>query len=538
LFLRRIDLSGKDLRGVDLRGVDLTEAKLANSKLSNANLSGANLNRADFRGADLRSVELNGASLVEANLADADLRGADLKGMVDFSKANLTNADFRGVDVTGMANFSYTILRFADFSGSATDNALIKWDGADMYGALGIQISQRANEYSKSLKSFLEVINQQFKTHNISKEQIGQIEGSLKELSEQVGNIKEPDNITHIERENIKTKLTLVIENLITCFPKKSETVEALSTLSPFSKVIGEEVKQFAGRILKQDSTIESEPSNKNTETEKDRNVSRESDNAEQITIEENEGLINKKSVTDIKEKSKEWTGALSGLNLDIMQKPKIPDPEKKDRYDPSTETNPSVLNWNSLLNNNVRSAFNEDIGRVVRISDSKISILGNHNHIYTIPKNSVQKAGGEVIINISLNEMNYYDVTIEPRHFHGKNIDLNKLADSIREYLKQSKFDTRFFDDHTSDESRFHIQAVRGGKFRTITTRRQKVDVLIMGNPSDFSIKIFAGESPFQVGEKIQSFIHLSGLEKDIWNYIERKVDQWGGRETGNRLY
>jgi len=56
------------------------------------------------------------------------------------------------------------------------------------------------------------------------------------------------------------------------------------------------------------------------------------------------------------------------------------------------------------------------------------------------------------------------------------------------------------------------------------------------MGNPNDFSIKIFAGESPFQVAEKMQTFIHLSGLEKDIWNYIERSIDQF--KETINRLY
>jgi hypothetical protein len=55
------------------------------------------------------------------------------------------------------------------------------------------------------------------------------------------------------------------------------------------------------------------------------------------------------------------------------------------------------------------------------------------------------------------------------------------------------------------------------------------------MGNPNDF-IKIFAGESPFQVAKKMQTFIHLSGLEKDIWNYIERSIDQF--KETINRLY
>jgi len=69
-----------------------------------------------------------------------------------------------------------------------------------------------------------------------------------------------------------------------------------------------------------------------------------------------------------------------------------------------------------------------------------------------------------------------------------------------------------------------------------TITRRRQKADVLIMCNPNHFSIKIFAGESPFEVAEKMQAFIHLSGLEKDIWNYIERSIDQF--KETINRLY
>jgi hypothetical protein len=33
------------------------------------------------------------------------------------------------------------------------------------------------------------------------------------------------------------------------------------------------------------------------------------------------------------------------------------------------------------------------------------------------------------------------------------------------------------------------------------------------MGNPNHFSIKIFAGESPFEVAEKMQAFIHLSGF-------------------------
>ena len=186
LYLRRVDLSGKNLRGVDLHEADLSETKLIGSILTMTNLNGAKLKGADLSGADLRSADFYGASLSEANLTRADLRGADLKGMIDFAGANLTGADIRGVDLTGMVNFAGAKLHDVDFTGSATDKGLINFAGADIRNAKGLPILQERNEYLKGLKSFSESVTQRFKALNIPAESVKAIEESVNELVEKV----------------------------------------------------------------------------------------------------------------------------------------------------------------------------------------------------------------------------------------------------------------------------------------------------------------------------------------------------------------
>jgi len=252
LYLRRIDLRGKKLNGVDLHEADLTETKLIGAKLTTANLNSAKLKGADLSGADLRSADLYGASLSEANLTRADLRGADLKGMIDFSGANLTGADIRGVDLTGMVNFAGAKLHDVDFTGSATDKGLINFVGADIRNAKGLPVLHEPNEYLEELKSFSESIKQQFKTYNISAEEVKSIEETVKELVEEVKDIEKPEEIDGIKKKNINLKFVDMAKGIIKALPtKKAETLRVFTPLMPFAKIIGQEVPQIVDSIQK-----------------------------------------------------------------------------------------------------------------------------------------------------------------------------------------------------------------------------------------------------------------------------------------------
>jgi len=252
LYLRRIDLRGKKLNGVDLHEADLTETKLIGTKLTTANLNSAKLKGADISGADLRSADLYGASLSEANLTRADLRGADLKGMIDFSGANLSGADVRGVDLTGMVNFAGAKLHDVDFTGSATDKGLINFDGADVRNAKGLPVLHESNEYLEGLKSFSESIKEQFKTYNIPAEEVKPIEESVKELVEEVKDIQKPEEIDGIKKKNVHLKFVDMAERVIKALPtKEAETLHVFTPLTPFVKIIGQEVPQIVGSIQK-----------------------------------------------------------------------------------------------------------------------------------------------------------------------------------------------------------------------------------------------------------------------------------------------
>ena len=255
LYLRKVDLSGKNLRGVDLHEADLSETKLIGSILTMANLNGANLKGADLGGADLRSADFYGASLSGANLTRADLRGADLKGMIDFTGANLTGADVRGVDLTGMVNFAGAKLHDIDFTGSATDKGLINFAGADIRNAKGLPILQERNEYLKGLKSFSESVTQQFKAFDIPVELVMQIEESVNNLVEEVRHIREAHEIDEIKKKEINSKFVDMVQRVISALAtKKADTPGIFTSLAPFAKITGE-VSQIVESIRKIYST-------------------------------------------------------------------------------------------------------------------------------------------------------------------------------------------------------------------------------------------------------------------------------------------
>jgi hypothetical protein len=241
LYLRKVDLSGKNLRGVDLHEADLSETKLIDTILTMTNLNGAKLKGANLSGADLRSANFYGASLSGANLTGADLRGADLKGMIDFAGANLTGADIRGVDLTGMVNFAGAKLHDVDFTGSATDKGLINFAGADIRNAKGLPVLHERNAYLEGLESFSGSITQQFKASDIPAERVKAIEESVNKLVEKVQDIRERDEIDEIKRKDINSIFIDMAEKVINALQtKKADTLRIFTPLAPFAKITGE----------------------------------------------------------------------------------------------------------------------------------------------------------------------------------------------------------------------------------------------------------------------------------------------------------
>jgi uncharacterized protein YjbI with pentapeptide repeats len=254
LYLSKLNLGGKRLIGVDLHEANLAETKLNNAKLIDANLNGANLKNSDLSGANFMGANLNGANLSGANLSKADLRSTDLKGMIDFSGANLTGADVRGVDLNGMVNFSGAILHDIDFSGSVTDKGLINLSGADISNVRGLHALQpHKNEYLNALNSFSESIKQQFKAYDIPTEQVKSIEESMKALVKEVEDLGDKEDLSSVEKQNLRTKFLVVIEEILRILPKTSQHKEdPFASLEPFSKLIGETFSKLIGESIHQ----------------------------------------------------------------------------------------------------------------------------------------------------------------------------------------------------------------------------------------------------------------------------------------------
>ncbi len=198
-----------------------------------------------------------------------------------------------------------------------------------------------------------------------------------------------------------------------------------------------------------------------------------------------------------------------------------------KDPHDNETKSNTyKISNWDRLLHKNVRSVYNEDIGNIGGILGDHLSVNGNYNRTYNIPKSSVQSfSGSEVLVNISLRDMNYYDVTSESGRFIDENVDLYTLAKSIQEFLDENNFSTKLFDDSTSTESRFHIAVMKSGKLRLVMTMKRSADISLKGSPNDFVITISTGESVFGAMAKLNDFVR-GGLEKSLWSYIKMKIN------------
>jgi len=108
------------------------------------------------------------------------------------------------------------------------------------------------------------------------------------------------------------------------------------------------------------------------------------------------------------------------------------------------------------------------------------------------------------------------------------KNVDLKQLTEKIKKFFYADKFsEVQSFDDPSGNF--IQIQARKTGVFRTLTSQRKAIQVIIRGDPNNFQISLSSGEwgKNITAGALLSLEISLVGLglnalfNKKVWNFI-----------------
>ncbi len=118
---------------------------------------------------------------------------------------------------------------------------------------------------------------------------------------------------------------------------------------------------------------------------------------------------------------------------------------------------------------------------------------------------------------------------------YEGKNTDLNALGASIAQYLQQEGFKVQM---PKPSENAILIQAQKGGFLRELITSERALNIMIEGQPNDFSVRVGIGKWFQNVAVAAVETIALSELFLPLdvaemtWNlHVEdnviRKIDE-----------
>jgi hypothetical protein len=94
--------------------------------------------------------------------------------------------------------------------------------------------------------------------------------------------------------------------------------------------------------------------------------------------------------------------------------------------------------------------------------------------------------------------------------HYEGKNVDLSSLRNNIAQYLQSDGFKVQ---QPTPSESKFLIQAQKGGFLREVITSERALNIMIEGQPNDFNVRIGIGKWLQNAGVTAVETIALSEL-------------------------
>ena len=122
------------------------------------------------------------------------------------------------------------------------------------------------------------------------------------------------------------------------------------------------------------------------------------------------------------------------------------------------------------------------------------------------------------------------------------RNVDLDKLAARIEDFLNNNGFDEVKIDKNTTDRW-IEIQARKSGFGRTLVSSRKVIHIGIVGTPNDFRITQATGEWGKNIAASalipIIGWAGLVGLGLNarfigkLWSYVQQSVMDL--RDTGN---
>jgi hypothetical protein len=137
-------------------------------------------------------------------------------------------------------------------------------------------------------------------------------------------------------------------------------------------------------------------------------------------------------------------------------------------------------------------------------------------------------------------------------RTYSNRNVNLERLAQHIRFYLQENSFQIAVSGGGASNLSQTHpsssflIQAIKKSALRSLTGTRRSTDIVIEGNPDDFTISVGTGEwgenlvtsAPLMIFPPVGIAATLAKLYlgkrfgDNLWQFIEEQINQLSNKD------
>ena len=121
----------------------------------------------------------------------------------------------------------------------------------------------------------------------------------------------------------------------------------------------------------------------------------------------------------------------------------------------------------------------------------------------------------------------------VKEGNWQNKNVDLKQLTEKIKKFFYANKFsEVQNFDDPNG--TYIKIQARKAGVFRTLTSQRKAIQIIIRGESNNFQVSVSSGEwgKNITAGVLLNPAVSLVGLglnasfNNKVWNFINDAVE------------
>jgi hypothetical protein len=123
--------------------------------------------------------------------------------------------------------------------------------GSININSLKKQLEKIPNEYSKSLETFSEELNKEFKLHNTPQQKASQIQESVIALGKEVEGISldEQKDVDYMKRTKVEAQTADLVNKILDALPSLAETALSFTPLNPFSKLFGKGIEQVVKAV-------------------------------------------------------------------------------------------------------------------------------------------------------------------------------------------------------------------------------------------------------------------------------------------------